>query len=137
METTFFPHYVYLLFSFYAKTNDELWMYSSLSFFFFFFSDPIISSASCEMNRVLHIVLIQTNTMLILWRGTETQTEINQHMVKSNVVRYIAEWKVNCLFFHSSVSHLHRQIYTLDLFVKRCLLNTEFCIAERQLNRTA
>lgn len=106
-------------------------------FFFFFFSDSIISSASCEMNRVLHIVLIQTNTMLILWRGTETQTEINQHMVKSNVVRYIAEWKVNCLFFHSSVSHLHRQIYTLDLFVKRCLLNTEFCIAERQLNRTA
>lgn len=94
METTFFFLYVYLLFSFYAKTNDELWMYSSL-FFFFFSRDSIISSASCEMNRMLQIVLIQTNTILLLWRGTEKQIETNQHTVKGNADKCITEWAVD------------------------------------------
>lgn len=35
------------------------------------------------------------------------------------------------------LSLVHTHIYTLDLFVKQWILNIEFCIVEKQLNRTA
>lgn len=45
-------------------------------------------------------------------------------------------WIVNEIGLRNLCSR-HTHTHTLDLFMKQRLLNTEPCIAERQLNRTA
>lgn len=95
------------------------------------------------MNRIPQVVLIQTNTTLLLRRGTEKQIETNQCTVKRNTEKTITEWVVHLieeiLSFPSCLSctYTHTHIYILDLFEKQCLLNIDFCKVERQLNRAA
>lgn len=106
-----------LLLSFYVKATYVL----QPIFFFTFSWDFIISPASFEINRMPQIVLIQTNTILPLWRRTEKQIETNQHTVKRSTEKTIRGWVVHqieeILSFKLSLLHVHTHMHLHTWFI--------------------